>query len=162
MILTFASFSLSSFSLPPSHSNLGSSWVRTASLAALDVVTLRDCSQGEEGREGGAGWFGWWAGGTEGGKEGCVVVLDGYVVQLLVCTVIGFGWLLLFKPVLLRLQALGQGAWCLEGGREGGRGVTGSGEEVGRRYGGREGGSRRRRGSTDDEEKIVGGAMKTH
>ena len=95
-----------------------------------------------------------------------MVVLDGYIVQLLACTAVGVGWLLVFRPVLLRLQALGQGAWCLErgreGGREGGRGVTGSGEEVERRYGGRKGGSRRRRESTDDEEKIVGGAMKSH
>ncbi|GAB5037645.1 acetyl-coenzyme a [Nannochloropsis oceanica] len=143
-------------------SNLGSSWVRTASLAALDVATLRNCSQDEEGGEGGMRWFRWWAGGKEGGKEGCVVVLDGYIVQLLACTVVGVGWLLVFKPVLLQLQALRQGEWCLEGGREGGRGVTGSGEEVGRRYGGREGASRRPRESTDDEEKIVGGAIKSH
>ena len=65
--------------------------------------------------------------------------LDGYFVQLAVCSVVGLGWVLVFKPVILRLQGLNAQAWCLVRGGGGGgrRGVTGSGEEGG---GGVEGG----------------------
>jgi hypothetical protein len=125
-------------------------------LAALDVVTLRSC-RGEGGGEG--DWV-WGAGGREGGKEGCEVVWDGYAVQLLVCTVLGFVWLLTFRPVLLRLQRLKGEAWCLEEGREegrqGGRGGTGSGK----RREGRGVAALQKHGSADDEEKVVGAAGK--
>jgi hypothetical protein len=40
--------------------------------------------------------------------------VDGYYVQLLACTLLGVAWLAVFRPVLLRLEALPASEWCLK------------------------------------------------
>lgn len=41
------------------------------------------------------------------------MVSDGYRTELLACTALGIAWLLLFRPVVLRLQATPINAWRL-------------------------------------------------
>lgn len=101
-------------------SNLGASWVRTASLSFLDAATLRECRAPDSGAvlqgvrcgaEGGAALCQ-----SRGGA--CATTVDGYYVQLLACTLLGVAWLAVFRPVLLRLEALPSSDWCLKPHRD--------------------------------------------
>jgi hypothetical protein len=108
-------------------SNLGASWVRTASLALLDATTLRECrppADDANATDAATSSLASLAGircGAEGGAAlcqarggACATRVDGYYVQLAACTLLGVAWLALFRPVLLRLEALPPSEWCLK------------------------------------------------
>ena len=112
-------------------SNLGATWLRTGSLALLDSATLRECrpspspSLSKDAAAAGAALAASALAGVRCGAEGgaalcqaqggaCVTTVDGYYVQLAACTLLGMAWLAVFRPVLLKLEALPPSEWCLK------------------------------------------------
>lgn len=106
-------------------SNLGSSWVRTVSLALLDPATKRECrpmlqTQGIDSTSAADALAGIRCGAAGGptlcqsAGGACQVLVDGWYVQLVFTFFVGIAWLVVFRPVLLRLEALPTSAWCLK------------------------------------------------
>ncbi|XP_075237253.1 acetyl-coenzyme A transporter 1 [Lycorma delicatula] len=87
-------------------SNLGASWSTTTALWLVDMLTYRTCTVNKTA-----------CNTPESVKvctnnEGkCVTSIDGYFVEMIVCTVFGTLWFIWAKKRVLRLQALGESAW---------------------------------------------------
>ena len=95
-------------------SNLGGTWVRIVSLGAMDYLTVRGCLTGGKdvipleaacGRDPGAVEMCK----TMGGE--CTMMVDGYNIELAVCTVLGLVWYYLLHRVLQRLQDTKEEEW---------------------------------------------------
>uniref|UniRef100_A0A6B2F4Q4 Acetyl-coenzyme A transporter 1 n=1 Tax=Bothriechis nubestris TaxID=1766655 RepID=A0A6B2F4Q4_9SAUR len=81
-------------------SNLGGNWPATVALWLVDPLTVKQCV-GIQGHSCGT------SAATElCSKEGgsCVITLDGYYVESIICVVLGFVWWLFLGPKLKRLQ----------------------------------------------------------
>jgi hypothetical protein len=90
----------------------GGTWTSSVALYALDNLTTRQCVSNRGGRPIGAPWRGPAPTCATKSDEVCTrlrghceLVHDGYRTELLVCTALGCAWLLLFRPLVLRLQA---------------------------------------------------------
>ncbi|KAL1494448.1 hypothetical protein ABEB36_010046 [Hypothenemus hampei] len=93
--------------------NLGGNWPAMLALYFVDPLTWKECQGGER-----------YLGNTcdtiaakeecinYGGK--CVKFLDGYYIETIVCTAIGFLWMLWGVKKIKYIQSLGEGAWKLK------------------------------------------------
>ncbi|KAM3835521.1 acetyl-coenzyme A transporter 1 [Vipera latastei] len=81
-------------------SNLGGNWPATVALWLVDPLTAKQCV-GIQGHSCGTS-----AAKELCSKEGgsCVITLDGYYVESIICVVLGFVWWLFLGPKLKRLQ----------------------------------------------------------
>ncbi|CAG9773849.1 unnamed protein product [Ceutorhynchus assimilis] len=92
--------------------NLGGNWPSILALYFVDPLTWKECQGGENNLGNSCDNT------TEkeiciknGGK--CVTQLDGYYVETVICTVVGFLWLLWGAKRIKHIQSLGEKAWKL-------------------------------------------------
>ncbi|KAM6443103.1 acetyl-coenzyme A transporter 1 [Liasis olivaceus] len=88
-------------------SNLGGNWPATVALWLVDPLTVKQCV-GIQGHN-----CGTTAAAELCSKEGgsCVITLDGYYVESIICIVLGFAWWLFLGPRLKRLQDEKPASW---------------------------------------------------
>lgn len=93
--------------------NLGGNWPSMLALYFVDPLTWKEC-QGGQDNEGNSCR-------TEAEKESCmqnggkcVTQIDGYYIETVLCTVIGFLWLFWGMKKIKYIQSLGEGAWKLK------------------------------------------------
>jgi len=96
--------------------NLGTKWPNSFSLYVMDSLTRKECidEDGNELLDGRNSVC--HAPSTEcidaGGS--CVVLTDGYYIQVVICTVAGIVWLIVFTQQVLALQHLPEQKWRIE------------------------------------------------
>ncbi|XP_009558034.2 acetyl-coenzyme A transporter 1 [Cuculus canorus] len=88
-------------------SNLGGNWPSTVALWLVDPLTVKECAGAQEQTCGTAvaAELCTKAGGS------CVITLDGYYVESIICVILGFGWWFLLGPKFKKLQDEGQSSW---------------------------------------------------
>lgn len=93
--------------------NLGSKWPISVCLWLLDMMTTKECrASADSGALNLAGMT--CDTGGEACPGTCVTTVDGYDTQFMLCTVVGFVWLILFRKKVMELGTLGQSAWRIQ------------------------------------------------
>jgi len=97
-------------------SNLGSKWPNSASLYIMDYLTHKECTDelGHIILKAQKGVCQASSTACQDASGSCVVVTEGYYVQVVLCTAIGLVWLVLFKSTIQDLQRLPQRSWRLD------------------------------------------------
>ena len=91
--------------------NIGGTWPRTLALAVVDSITWRSCMNSDTlladvscvGHDSVKECT------SSGGK--CVTELDGFYIEVLLCTIVGFFWLYYCRHLIRKLQDQDERAW---------------------------------------------------
>lgn len=87
-------------------SNLGGNWPATVSLWIVDSLTFKGCTTGISSCANSAEVQMC----TENGGS-CFSIVDGYYVEIVICTLIGFAWFFWKKDAIRKLQTIKPDAW---------------------------------------------------
>uniref|UniRef100_A0A8D8WK14 Acetyl-coenzyme A transporter 1 n=1 Tax=Cacopsylla melanoneura TaxID=428564 RepID=A0A8D8WK14_9HEMI len=88
-------------------SNLGSNWPNTVALWLVDALTWKQCTGDESNTCSDPALVT----ACEAGQGKCVTQLDGYYIEILLCSVIGYLWLFWGKRTIHHLQSRSSSAW---------------------------------------------------
>lgn len=92
-------------------SNLGTNWPNTLALWAIDHLTYKKCTGTEMLDNTCSSQLETDACKNAGGA--CSIRIDGFYIEIVLCLIIGFSWLLWGKPTINRLQRLSPASWQL-------------------------------------------------
>ncbi|CAI6369820.1 unnamed protein product, partial [Macrosiphum euphorbiae] len=90
--------------------NLGETWTFSVAIGMIDFLTFKQCSLDHQNSCSTTNLKNMCK--TIGGD--CVVIVNGYYVEMAVCTIVGIIWFSIFRKILKKVQSKGPSNWLVD------------------------------------------------